>query len=244
MINIFKIWFFTVVFLLKNKHHVKQINEKNDTEKGFELIKDFSIYVLDKININLSIKGEENLNDKDNVLYISNHPSMIDAFILLTFIKSPNSFFIADSSKIILKFPIIKHVFKMMNNVFINRKDMRSGIKSLKEGTQNLINGYNLVIFPEGQISQVLSDDVIGEFKGGAFKTALEAKKDIITISIIPDVNIQKKPSIFSPIKSTNVKVIIDKKISYYEMENLKTSEISKITHDKIKKNIKENKNV
>ncbi len=243
MINILKIWFFTVVFLLKNKRYVNQINKENDTEKCFELIKDFSIYILDKININLFIEGEENLNNENNVLYISNHPSMIDAFILLTFIKSPNSFFIADSSKVILKLPIIKHVFKNMNNVFINRKDMRSGIKSLKEGTQNLINGYNLVIFPEGQISQVLSDDVIGEFKGGSFKTALDAKKDIITISIIPDITIQKKPSIFSSIRSTNVRVIIDEKISFSEIEKLKTSEISKVTHDKIKKHIKENKN-
>ncbi len=243
MLNIIKIWFFTVVFLLKNKRNVNQINKENDNDKCFELIKDFSIYILDKININLLIEGEENLNVKDNVLYISNHPSMIDAFILLTFIKSPNSFFIADSSQVILKLPIIKHVFKRMNNVFINRQDMRSGIKSLREGTQNLNDGYNLVIFPEGQISQVLSDDVIGDFKGGAFKTALDAKKDIITISIIPDINIQKKPSIFSSIRSTNVKVIIDKKITFSKIENLKTSEISQMTHNKIKKNIKENKN-
>ncbi len=243
MINILKIWFFTIIFLLRNKKQVREINKENNDQKSFELIQEFSVYILKKIDIKTSIIGEENLNENDNVLYISNHPSMIDAFILLTFIKTPNSFFIADSSKIILKLPIIKHIFKRMNNVFINRQDMRSGIKSLKEGTQNLNNNFNLVIFPEGQISQVISDDVVGDFKGGAFKTALDAKKDIITISIIPDINIQKKPSIFSGVRSTNVKVIIDEKIPYSKIKDLKTSEISNMTHENIKKNIKEYKN-
>ncbi len=244
MINILKIWFFTIIFLLKNKKHVREINTENNDIKSFELIQEFSVYILKKINIKTSLIGEENLNDSDNVLYISNHPSMIDAFILLTFIKSPNSFFIADSSKIILKLPIIKHVFKRMNNIFINRKDMRSGIKSLKEGTKNLNDGFNLVIFPEGQISQVITNDLVGNFKGGAFKTALDAKKDIILISIIPDINIQKKPSIFGGIRSTNVKVIINKRIPYLEFKDYKTSEIAKYTQSIIKKNIKENKHV
>ncbi len=244
MINILKIWFFTIIFLLKNKKYVREINTENNDIKSFELIQEFSVYILKKINIETSLIGEENLNDSDNVLYISNHPSMIDAFILLTFIKSPNSFFIADSSKIILKLPIIKHVFKRMNNIFINRKDMRSGIKSLKEGTKNLNDGFNLVIFPEGQISQVLTNDLVGNFKGGAFKTALDAKKDIILISIIPDINIQKKPSIFGGIRSTNVKVIINKRIPYLEFKDYKTSEIAKYTQSIIKKNIKENKHV
>ncbi len=244
MINILKIWFFTIIFLLKNKKHVREINTENNDMKSFELIQEFSVYILKKINVETSLIGEENLNDNDNVLYISNHPSMIDAFILLTFIKSPNSFFIADSSKIILKLPIIKHVFKRMNNIFINRKDMRSGIKSLKEGTKNLNDGFNLVIFPEGQISQVITNDLVGNFKGGAFKTALDAKKDIILISIIPDINIQKKPSIFGGIRSTNVKVIINKRIPYLEFKDYKTSEIAKYTQSIIKKNIKENKHV
>ncbi len=244
MINILKIWFFTIIFLLRNKKQVREINKENNDQKSFELIQEFSVYILKKIDIKTSIIGEENLNENDNVLYISNHPSMIDAFILLTFIKSPNSFFIADSSKIILKLPIIKHIFKRMNNVFINRQDMRSGIKSLKEGTKNLNDGFNLVIFPEGQISQVISNDVVGNFKGGAFKTALDAKKDIILISIIPDINIQKKPSIFGGIRSTNVKVIINKRIPYLEFKDYKTSEIAKYTQSIIKKNIEENKNV
>ncbi len=244
MINILKIWFFTIIFLLRNKKQVREINKENNDQKSFELIQEFSVYILKKIDIKTSIIGEENLNENDNVLYISNHPSMIDAFILLTFIKTPNSFFIADSSKIILKLPIIKHIFKRMNNVFINRQDMRSGIKSLKEGTKNLNDGFNLVIFPEGQISQVISNDVVGNFKGGAFKTALDAKKDIILISIIPDINIQKKPSIFGGIRSTNVKVIINKRIPYLEFKDYKTSEIAKYTQSIIKKNIEENKNV
>ncbi len=244
MINILKIWFFTIIFLLRNKKKVREINKENNEQKSFELIQEFSVYILKKIDIKTSIIGEENLNENDNVLYISNHPSMIDAFILLTFIKTPNSFFIADSSKIILKLPIIKHIFKRMNNVFINRQDMRSGIKSLKEGTKNLNDGFNLVIFPEGQISQVISNDVVGNFKGGAFKTALDAKKDIILISIIPDINIQKKPSIFGGIRSTNVKVVINKRIPYLEFKDYKTSEIAKYTQSIIKKNIEENKNV
>ncbi len=244
MINILKIWFFTIIFLLRNKKQVREINKENNDQKSFELIQEFSVYILKKIDIKTSIIGEENLNENDNVLYISNHPSMIDAFILLTFIKTPNSFFIADSSKIILKLPIIKHIFKRMNNVFINRQDMRSGIKSLKEGTKNLNDGFNLVIFPEGQISQVISNDVVGNFKGGAFKTALDAKKDIILISIIPDINIQKKPSIFGGIRSTNVKVVINKRIPYLEFKDYKTSEIAKYTQSIIKKNIEENKNV
>ncbi len=243
MINILKVWFFTTTFLLRNNNKVRRINKENDYQKSFELIQEYSIYILKKIKIDVNILGEENLNIDDNVLYISNHPSMIDAFILLTFIKHPNSFFIADSSKIILKLPIIKHVFKRMNNVFINRADMRSGIRSLKEGTKNLNDGFNLVIFPEGQISQVISNDVVGLFKGGAFKTALDSKKDIIPISIIPKYIIQKKPSIFTSIKSTSVDVFINNRINYEDFKNLKTSEIALLTNNVIKKNFKETKN-
>lgn len=237
MLNIIKIWFFTSFYLLKNRKEIDELNKlcyEEKLKKNYELLKNYTDYILEKIDMKVELVNETYLNCEDNVLYIANHPSMVDAFFLLKYIKDPSSFFIAASSKVMLKLPLIKHVFKNMNNVFIDRENIREGIKNLKEGTELLKNDFNLVIFPEGQITQVISNELVGDFKNGAFKTAIDAKVDIIPITIIPKKLIQKKPSIFSSVQSSEVKVVINKRIKYEDFKNLKTSELSELTRKSI----------
>lgn len=239
MKNIFKIWIFTAIFLLKRRKYFKkfkQFEEKKKEQEIFKLLKEFDDYILNKLKIDVEIISNEELNLSEPVLFVANHPSMLDPMFLLKVIDSPVSFFVAQKGKVILKIPYGKNFYKYMHNVYIDRASIKSGVLAIKEGKQRLSSGFNLMIFPEGQITKVISQEEVGEFKGGSFKTAMDEKKAIVPISIIGAETIQEKPSIFSPINSQKVILKVHKKIEYEEIKNFKTKDLA----DYIKKIIQE----
>ena len=78
-------------------------------------------------------------------LFISNHTSYLDIIILGSKI---NGLFVAKSE--IDRWPIINLLTKIAKTIFINRKDFLKANKQVKKISDELSNGYNVIIFPEG----------------------------------------------------------------------------------------------
>jgi 1-acyl-sn-glycerol-3-phosphate acyltransferase len=112
------------------------------------------------------------------VLFVSNHEGDFDIPVLLGYIEKPFGFM----SKIeVKKVPVISEWMDAINCVFIDRKNKRQSILSLRECMAKLNEGHSLVIFPEGTRSKGKS---VNPFKTGAFRIALEAGVPIVPINI------------------------------------------------------------
>lgn len=246
MINNIKLWFFSIWFVLKNIPLIVKVRHsstvKDKKRKSEIFILKYMNYIIKKLKITVEVRGEENLKFSQNSLFVANHSSMLDPYFIINAIQKSCSFFIAGEFSYLDKIPLIKDITIPMENIFIHRDDFRTNISSLKDAAKRLEKGNDLFIFPEGEISHLISDEKIGAFKYGSFKPALVAKKNIQPITIIGSEKIQKKVSMFGPIKSGNVTIIIHPPVLYDDFKTKTTKEVSLEIHSIIKRSLYENK--
>ena len=95
--------------------------------------------------IKLSISGKIK---KENVLYVSNHVSYIDIFLLGSLL---DAFFVAKSE--ISKWPFISTLCRLGKTIFIDRESRFKAKNQVSIIKNNLKKGNNIILFPEGTSS-------------------------------------------------------------------------------------------
>lgn len=80
------------------------------------------------------------------------------------------------------KIPIVKDWMKAAHCVFIDRNDIKQGLKCILECIDDINNGISIAIFPEGTRSKV--DGEFLPFHEGSFKVATKTGCPIIPVTI------------------------------------------------------------
>ncbi len=169
--------------------------------------------------------------DKEPVILISNHQSNLDIPTLLGYLPMDFSFI---AKKEMEKWPLIGWWMKALNCIFLDRKNVRQGMKDMKDAISKVKNGYSYVIFPEGSRSE---DGNVGEFKKGSFKLATDAGVRIVPITLSGTYDIQSKKSLKIK-KNKNVKIIVDKPINLQKLSHEEQKSINEIVNRIIKNNL------
>ena len=87
--------------------------------------------------------------------------------------------FVFVGKKELTEIPIFGYIYRRAA-ILVDRSDSKSRYNVYKEANEVLKNGYNVCIFPE---THYLDDTILlGDFKRGAFKIAIENKLPIIPI--------------------------------------------------------------
>ena len=199
---------------------------------------------LKKVNINLNIKGKNNIPNIP-VLYICNHASMLDSFILFTSVDEPIGCVVADEP-VWRSMPIVSDWAKLTKCVYINREENREGIKSINEAANNILNGQSMAIFPEGDLTWVKDPNaVISDFRNGALKIAYKAKCPIVPLVIKNSKGTYEGFQPIGKINSKNVEVeFLPPIYDHIENPKLKTVELGGYIRNKMIESINEfNKN-
>src|SRR5699024_2509369 len=144
---------------------------------AFQLHHHFAVF-------NVIVELKENIPSDNAVLYVGNHSSYYD--ILCSYIATPTGvgFF---AKKEMSKVPCLRHWMEFINCLFLDRTNIKEGLKTMNQGTEYLKQGFSMVIFPEGTRSQ---DPEPHTFKEGSLRPALKANVPIIPIAITgtPDI--------------------------------------------------------
>lgn len=123
--------------------------------------------------------GEENVPKDTPVLYIGNHRSYFD--IILTYVKVPRlTGYI--SKKEMEKIPMLRAWMRLLHCLFLDRNDIKAGMKTILSAIDKIKNGISICIFPEGTRNKV--PDTFLEFHEGSFKIATKAGCPIVPITI------------------------------------------------------------
>ena len=159
----------------------------------------------------ITVEGKDNIPDVP-VLFVSNHRSYFDILLLFnTSGKRPG--FVAKSE--MNNFPLLNWWMKNICCLFLDRKDMRSGIQMIKDGAELVKNGYSMVICPEGTRNQKRE---MLPFKEGSLKIAEKADCPIVPVAIIDsDTMLEERPGFH--IKSGSPKVIYGKPFYIKDLE-------------------------
>ncbi len=127
----------------------------------------------------ITIVGEEHVPTDQAVLYVGNHRSFFD--ILLTYSRTPRlTGFVA--KKEMEKIPLLSTWMKRLHCLFLDRDNVREGLKTILEGIELIKNGVSICIFPEGTRNK--SGELLLPFKEGSLKMAEKTGCPIIPIAI------------------------------------------------------------
>ena len=129
---------------------------------------------------NLIVRGRENIPDDTAVLYVGNHRSYFD--IVLTLSAFPGvTGYVAKAE--MLKWPLLNLWMMNIHCLFLDRANIKEGLKTILKGVEEVKNGISLCIFPEGTRNKVA--DTLLPFHEGSFKIAEKGGVPVIPMVIL-----------------------------------------------------------
>lgn len=128
----------------------------------------------------LIILGKENIPRDKAVLYVGNHTSFFDIIINYTIVPTLTGFV---SKKSMKKFPILNFWMNRVHCLFLDRENVKEGLKTILAAIEQVKSGISIFIFPEGTRNKVPGTFL--EFKGGSFKIAEKSGCPIIPVTAV-----------------------------------------------------------
>ncbi|MBR1878305.1 MAG: 1-acyl-sn-glycerol-3-phosphate acyltransferase [Paludibacteraceae bacterium] len=126
----------------------------------------------------VSVDGAEHIQKGQSYVFVANHQSMFDVWLVYGWLPVIFKWLMKAELR---KVPFVGTACKAAGHIFVERRNAKASLESLKEVEKQLSNGVCTVIFPEGTRS--LNGEV-GRFKRGAFQIALELGLPVIPLSL------------------------------------------------------------
>ncbi|MBU7006854.1 lysophospholipid acyltransferase family protein [Phosphitispora fastidiosa] len=186
--------------------------------------------LLSAAAVKVEIQGLENVPAEGSVVFVGNHQSNFDIFVLLGCINKSKSFL----AKVELaKIPIVHSWMQKMKCVFIDRGNMRQSIKAIQRCIEVIKEGQSMVIFPEGTRSK---GPDMGEFKKGSLRVAEKSGAPVVPVAISGTYRIMEANN--GRISPVAVTVKIAPPIIYDSLSKEEQGNIHTILRDTIAENV------
>jgi 1-acyl-sn-glycerol-3-phosphate acyltransferase len=124
------------------------------------------------------VNGLDNIPDDTACLFVGNHNSFFDVIISYTLMKRPTGYV---AKKEFEKYPSLNAWMFFIRCLFIDRKNIKQGMKTILKAVEYLKSGINIFVFPEGTRSK---DGKMLPFKEGSMKMAEKSDCPIIPVAI------------------------------------------------------------
>ncbi len=221
------------IFQLKKVRKIK--NEKERVSTVREFFREFGKGVMKRASSKVEVfyedkKAFDKISFEEPLVVVSNHQSNFDIPAIIGYFPFIPGFM---AKKELERCPFIKTWMELASSVFIDRKNPREGIRTIRKTVKFIKSGYPILIFPEGTRSD---NGEIGHFKNGGFKVAIDAKAKIIPVTLKGTYEIQNKKSI-KVNKNKNIKIIIGKAIDTKNYNREEVKNIHNVARDTIVKN-------
>ena len=126
----------------------------------------------------VSVDGEENIQPGQSYVFVSNHQSMFDVWLVYGWLPVIFKWLMKAELR---KVPFVGTGCQAAGHIFVDRRNAKAAMESLREVERQLTGGVCTVIFPEGTRSE---DGQLGRFKRGAFQIAIDLGLPIIPLSL------------------------------------------------------------
>ncbi len=241
MIRLILILIFVILFLLISipilfvEWIIRKFNRRAADISSLRIIQWAFKVIAFLSGVKLTVIGEENVPKDQAVLYIPNHRSYFD--IVLTYARCPGltGYVAKDSMRNI---PLLSHWMKRLYCLFLDRKDIKAGLKTILTGIDQIKNGISMCIFPEGTRNK--TQDEMLPFKEGSMKMAEKTGCPIIPIAITNTAEILENH--MPRIKRCHVILRYGEPILVNELDKEQKKFLGAYTRDKILKMLEEDK--
>lgn len=159
-------------------YFVRKVNPQKAAKLSQKFVAGNLAVVAGMSGSEITILGEERVPEDTSVLYVGNHRSIFDIIISYKYLKNNTGFVGKDS---LVKTPLIGRWLKYCNGLFLNRTDIKEGLKTILHGIELVKEGTSIFIFPEGTRSK--TDDLL-PFKEGSLKIAEKTGCPVVPVAI------------------------------------------------------------
>lgn len=194
-------------------------------DKKFALLKKITVHANKGGRVKIEVHGKENIPSQKGFIFFPNHQGLFDVLSIIEACDMPFSVVAKIEVKNIL---FLKQVFAILKAKFMDREDVRQSLKIIQSVTEEVKEGRNYLIFPEGTRSK--KGNEVGEFKSGSFKSAMNAKCPIVPVAMLNAYQAFDTNSI-SPV---TVEVHFLKPIFYEEYQGMKSRDIAELVQRQI----------
>lgn len=155
-------------------------DKKRQQEYCLKVVQSMFRLMLRVTGSTVTVKGRENIPDQA-VLYVGNHRSYFD--ILVGYVTVPGlTGFVAKRE--MLRYPVLRDWMRNVNCLFLDRGDIKAGLKTILDGIEKIKEGVSIWIFPEG--TRNTNYDVLDmlPFKEGSLKIAEKSGCPVVPVAI------------------------------------------------------------
>lgn len=170
--------------------------------------------LLKLCGVKVTVKGRENIPEDRAVLYVGNHRSYFDILVGYTTVPGLMGFI---AKKEMLSIPLLRSWMKNVNCLFLDRKDIKAGLKTILEGIEKVKGGVSMWIFPEGTRNRNADETELLLFKEGSLKIAEKSGCPVVPVAMTRTADIFEKHIPF--IHPTQVTVYYGKPFYIKELE-------------------------
>ena len=125
------------------------------------------------------VKGEENVPKDTAVLYVANHRSLFDIPVTYVRVPRPTGYIAKVELK---KVPLLNIWMNNLHCLFLDRKNIKEGLKTILSGVEKAKSGVSMCIFPEGTRNK--EKGCVLPFHEGSFKIAEKSGVPIVPMVI------------------------------------------------------------
>ena len=182
-------------------------------------------------NIDLKITGLENIPAENGFMMYANHQGMFDVLAIAATCENPMG---AVLKKELYDIPFLHQIAVCTKSFAMDREDVRQSLTVIQNVTEEVKNGRNYLIFPEGTRSK--QGNQMLEFHGGSFRCATKSKCPILPIALVDSYKVlDQKGS--APV---TVQLHYLKPIAYEEYAGMKPAEVAALVKQRIQEKIDE----
>ena len=218
-------------WLWKIRYYDKHL-DTTSFEERFDYIQRLIHKVNQKSRVRIHCYGVENLPEEQGYLMAPNHQGLFDALILFDTHQQP---FKAIVKQELTDVFVLKDVLKMIEFLAMDRSNLRASVKVIRQVTKEMKEGRNFVIFPEG--TRCRKQNQMLEFKGGTFKTVIDAQKPIVPVALIDCYKVFDNNTI-APV---DAQIHYLNPIYYDEYKEMNSTEVASLVQERIRLCIEEN---
>lgn len=193
------------------------LGKKNPDRKNIQSLKIVQRVfktILMTAGVKITVRGLENIPRDRAVLYVGNHRSYFD--ILVGYVTVPTLVgFVA--KKEMERLPLLSDWMRNVNCLFLDRVNLKEGLKTILTGIEKVKQGISVWIFPEGTRSRNEDLREMLPFKEGSLKIAEKSGCPVIPVALTGTAQVFENQ--FPKIRSSQVTIEFGAPIIIKELE-------------------------
>ena len=131
--------------------------------------------------VKVTVIGEENIPRDHPVLFVANHRSYFDILLTYSRVKGLTGYV---AKKEMDKAPILNIWMRYLYCLFLDRENIKEGLKTILKAIDYVKQGISICIFPEGTRNKADSELDVMPFHEGSFKIAQKTGCPIVPIAL------------------------------------------------------------